>query len=275
MTTQSRGWFPVEYEMAEADVSYAALGAMVTLRLTAVLHESDGQISKRQAAIVPRELLQELVRTGLLAETETGFQDVTFLLNNTSRHTMAAKREHWRQQKQNQRSARKSALMSTDVQADKSAGVHRSPSPSPSPTPSPTTSQSPSTKTPSRKRLGRSSSRKPPPADLESWIEQGEQTAMLAGWDGAVAVIEHGLGRRLTADERYYLERVEEAYKAQHDYADERHFAEQMWSKFERQARAGEPISSVSYLGALVGLKPMSARPKGSSEAIVTDETPF
>ena len=120
----SRGYFQIEYELLDTEISDAALGLLVRLRHDCALRESDGVINRYLVAGAPKELVAELIRHDLLTDTAEGYRDVGFLTCNRSRQQRAAERAAWSRR---QRKHRASAVPITrDTPRDVTGESHRS-----------------------------------------------------------------------------------------------------------------------------------------------------
>jgi len=121
----SRGYFQIEYELLDPEISDAALGLLVRLRHDCSLRESDGLINRYMVAGAPKELIAELIKHGLLTYTANGCRDAGFLTCNRSREQRAAERAAWARRQQKHR-----ASATPDVTRDVTAGLthesHRS-----------------------------------------------------------------------------------------------------------------------------------------------------
>ncbi len=114
MSASSRGYIAVEHELLEANISKAALVLMLQLRKGSALRETDGAIDPRSLAAAAayaglsagsaKKAVAELLAHEILTAAADGtYQDVQFLVWNTSRERREQTRADARRRKQRQR----------------------------------------------------------------------------------------------------------------------------------------------------------------------------
>lgn len=253
MNTPSRGWFAVEYELPDTDMSDAALGVLIRLRRDCVARETDGFIQRRQTAGVSAEVMAELLDSHLLVQNGTGYQDVGYLLHNTSHVGMEKKRADWRRWQDKHRGVRHDTPPDTPPES----GVSPSPSHTQSPSPAPTqqrrgkASLSLTRTATARKRSVARASKEVPD---HNWLQEGQDLLEVA-WDDTEEAMERilgwGLRRPLDEDDRLWARLI---LKNSRYCENVGYLVTPIVEEFLARANAGDPIVSPHYLRSYIDL---------------------
>jgi hypothetical protein len=264
----ARGYIAVELELFDLDVSLAAKGLLVALRADSHIRETDGRIAPRFVAAVAgacgvsgaelNRLLKELLEAGVLVLEGKDYVDVHHLVWNSSKEDRFKRREGDRIRQRRHREAGVTAPVTRDKPVTSHPGhAPHTDTDTETDTQTDTDTQTETQRTrsrpnaPPRRRGGGSVF---PPTyrhdqDEEVWSDGGQWAEGFARhWDDPSAVLEHGLGRALSAEDQEIAEMILEEW-CETDGRDESVLIDIVLApKFLDAARRGDPVTSMAYL---------------------------